>query len=105
MESAELLNYLWLILAGLVAGFINVAAGGGSLITLPVLIFLGSPPTRQMPQIVWESLHKVFSALRHSDPKVFRHGRMISIWELQLPRVPSSELEFLLTSPTTSLIG
>lgn len=43
MESAELLNYLWLVLAGLVAGFINVAAGGGSLITLPVLIFLGLP--------------------------------------------------------------
>lgn len=29
--------------AGLVAGFINVVAGGGSLLTLPVLIFLGLP--------------------------------------------------------------
>ena len=31
-------------LAGTAAGFINVVAGGGSLITLPTLIFLGLPP-------------------------------------------------------------
>ncbi len=30
--------------AGTAAGFINVVAGGGSLITLPTLIFLGLPP-------------------------------------------------------------
>ncbi|AFG38709.1 sulfite exporter TauE/SafE family protein [Spirochaeta africana] len=30
-------------LAGLAAGFINVVAGGGSLITVPVMIFLGMP--------------------------------------------------------------
>lgn len=29
--------------AGLVAGFLNVMAGGGSLVTLPLLIFLGLP--------------------------------------------------------------
>ena len=29
--------------AGLVAGFLNVLAGGGSLLTLPILIFLGLP--------------------------------------------------------------
>jgi hypothetical protein len=38
-------NLLYLIVAGFVAGFINTIAGGGSLITLPVLIFLGLPPT------------------------------------------------------------
>lgn len=32
-----------LILAGIAAGFLNVVAGGGSLITLPLLIFLGLP--------------------------------------------------------------
>lgn len=37
-------SILLLFLAGLFAGFINVIAGGGSLITLPVLIFLGLPP-------------------------------------------------------------
>ena len=31
--------------AGFVAGFINTLAGSGSLVTLPVLIFLGLPPT------------------------------------------------------------
>ncbi len=32
-----------LVVAGFVAGFINVVAGGGSLITLPLLIFMGLP--------------------------------------------------------------
>ena len=38
-------NLLFLVVAGFVAGFINTIAGGGSLITLPVLIFLGLPPS------------------------------------------------------------
>ena len=36
---------LLLFLVGLIAGTLNVIAGGGSLLTLPVLIFLGLPPT------------------------------------------------------------
>ncbi len=32
-----------LIFVGLIAGFLNVVAGGGSLLTLPLLIFLGLP--------------------------------------------------------------
>ncbi len=35
--------YLAVIAAGFVAGFINTLAGSGSLVTLPVLIFLGLP--------------------------------------------------------------
>ncbi|BCR03275.1 UPF0721 transmembrane protein [Desulfuromonas versatilis] len=39
--------YLWqvpaLVLVGGVAGFLNVLAGGGSLLTLPLLIFMGLP--------------------------------------------------------------
>lgn len=34
---------LVLVLVGVVAGFLNVMAGGGSLLTLPLLIFLGLP--------------------------------------------------------------
>ena len=34
-----------LIVVGCVAGILNVLAGGGSFLTLPVLIFLGLPPT------------------------------------------------------------
>lgn len=36
---------LLLIFVGFIAGIINVLAGGGSLLSLPVLIFLGIPPT------------------------------------------------------------
>jgi hypothetical protein len=37
-------NPLLLVIAGFIAGFINTIAGGGSLLTLPLLIFLGLPP-------------------------------------------------------------
>ena len=40
-----LTSSLLLFLAGLVAGTLNVIAGGGSMLTLPVMIFLGLPPT------------------------------------------------------------
>ena len=38
------MNYL-LIIIGFIAGVINTIAGGGSLLTLPILIFLGLPPS------------------------------------------------------------
>ena len=38
-------SYLILLAVGCVAGTLNVVAGGGSFLTLPVLIFLGLPPT------------------------------------------------------------
>jgi len=37
-------EYLLLFAAGCVAGTLNVIAGGGSFLTLPILIFLGLPP-------------------------------------------------------------
>lgn len=40
----ELTHLIILLAAGVLAGFLNVVAGGGSLITLPLLIFLGLPP-------------------------------------------------------------
>ncbi|HHC80831.1 MAG TPA: sulfite exporter TauE/SafE family protein [Flavobacteriia bacterium] len=39
------LDLLWLILIGFIAGCINVISGGGSLLTLPILIFFGLPPS------------------------------------------------------------
>jgi len=39
------IDYFVLFAAGLVAGTLNVIAGGGSFLTIPVLIFLGLPPT------------------------------------------------------------
>ena len=41
MENA--LGYPVLFLAGIVAGTLNVIAGGGSFLTLPLLMLLGLP--------------------------------------------------------------
>ena len=40
----EWYQYLLIIGAGVVAGFINTLAGSGSLLTLPLLMFIGLPP-------------------------------------------------------------
>lgn len=40
-----IVNSMLLFLVGLIAGTLNVIAGGGSLLSLPVMIFLGLPPT------------------------------------------------------------
>ena len=44
MNLSDILNFVVLVLLGGAAGFLNVTAGGGSLLTLPFLIFLGLPP-------------------------------------------------------------
>ena len=44
MEINESLLLLSLVLIGFIAGVINTLAGGGSLLTLPMLIFMGLPP-------------------------------------------------------------
>ncbi len=41
----EWYHYVLVIGAGILAGFINTLAGSGSLLTLPLLIFIGLPPT------------------------------------------------------------
>ncbi len=38
------MEYVYLILIGFVAGILNTLAGGGSMLTLPILIFMGLPP-------------------------------------------------------------
>jgi len=40
----DLFEGFLIIAVGFIAGFLNTVAGGGSLITLPVLIFMGLPP-------------------------------------------------------------
>jgi uncharacterized membrane protein YfcA len=42
--TAMNLDILYLIVIGFVAGIINTLAGGGSVLTLPMLIFMGLPP-------------------------------------------------------------
>ena len=41
----EIWQFIVLVLVGIVVGFINVISGGGSLITLPILIFFGLDST------------------------------------------------------------
>lgn len=41
----EIWQFIVLVLVGVVAGFVNVISGGGSLITLPILIFFGLDST------------------------------------------------------------
>jgi len=41
----DLLNALIILVAGFISGFMNTVAGGGSLLTLPILIFMGLPPS------------------------------------------------------------
>lgn len=43
--NSEIVRYLILFAAGAAAGTINTLAGGGSFLTLPILIFLGLPAT------------------------------------------------------------
>ena len=45
MQGFSALNIFLLVLGGGLAGFINTLAGGGSFLTIPLLIFLGLPPT------------------------------------------------------------
>ncbi len=39
----NILHVLLMLITGVIAGFLNVMAGGGSLLTMPMLIFLGLP--------------------------------------------------------------
>lgn len=39
----SIVECIFILITGIAAGFLNVLAGGGSLITMPVLIFLGLP--------------------------------------------------------------
>ena len=39
----DYLPYVLLIVLGFIAGFLNTVAGGGTLLTLPILIFMGLP--------------------------------------------------------------
>lgn len=40
-----MLEYFLLIAVGFIAGFVNTIAGGGTLLTMPMLIFMGLPPS------------------------------------------------------------
>ena len=43
MIELEIWQLLLLMVSGIIAGFINVMAGGGSLLTVPIMVFMGLP--------------------------------------------------------------
>ena len=43
MNQVEIWQYIALLLVGIVVGFVNVMAGGGSLLTIPIMLFMGVP--------------------------------------------------------------
>ena len=45
MELSQTWKILLILATGVVAGFVNTLAGGGSMLTVPMLIFLGLPPS------------------------------------------------------------
>ena len=63
-------GYLALFAVGFVAAVINVIAGGGSFLTLPLLIFLGLPPSiangTNRVGVVAQNLSAVFGFHRHN---------------------------------------
>ena len=83
-----------LFLAGLVAGTLNVIAGGGSMLTLPVMIFLGLPPAvangTNRVAILVQNIGATSSFRRRgliSAPWL----RLVRRWMLWNPLVPSRE--------------
>jgi len=44
MDALSISAFLWLWLAGLLAGFVDAIAGGGGIISLPALLATGMPP-------------------------------------------------------------
>ncbi len=70
----EALDYSLAIAGGLAAGFINTLAGSGSLITLPILIFLGLPApianATNRVGIIVQTLVAVFTLSRQGNFRI-----------------------------------
>lgn len=76
--------YLGVVVAGFAAGFINTVAGSGSLLTLPMLIYLGLPPT------VANGTNRVGILLQNLVSTVsFRQQKVLSLRQGLLPTVPA----------------
>ena len=75
-----------LIIAGVAGGFINVMAGGGSVITVPVMIFLGVPGpvangTNRLPILA----HNITAALTYLHHGLPQSGMILSLALCAIP--------------------
>jgi uncharacterized protein len=76
--------YVSVVLAGLIAGFINTVAGSGSLVTLPMLIYLGLPPT------VANGTNRVGILLQNLvSTASFRQQKVLSLRDGMAPAIPA----------------
>jgi uncharacterized protein len=71
-----LLSFVILFVVGSIAGTLNILAGGGSLLTLPVMIFLGLPPT------VANGTNRVALLVQNAGAvwRFERHGKIPMTW-------------------------
>lgn len=82
-----LLDYLLLVAAGIVASILNVVAGGGSFLTLPILIFLG------LPSVVANGTNRVGVLMQNAS----------AIWGFHNARV--LDWQWALTASVPALVG
>jgi uncharacterized membrane protein YfcA len=79
------LLYLLLFLGGIAAGFLNVMAGGGSTLTLPLLIFMGQSSAlangTNRVAILIQNIAAVAS-FRRLDVHEFRRSLTYTVWAL-----------------------
>lgn len=87
----SLFDFLLLIVSGLAAGFINAVSGGGAMLTVPALIFIGLPPG------VANGTNRVAVAIQN----------VAALAAYQRLGVANHQLAFSLALPTTlgSLLG
>jgi uncharacterized membrane protein YfcA len=78
----SLIEGLALFGVGIFSGVINTLAGGGSLITLPLLIFMGLP-------IGWAFSYKMYSLFEASRAKEFQYSPTVTTQQAPLCLVPS----------------
>jgi uncharacterized membrane protein YfcA len=77
-------NGLLVLLAGVAAGFINILAGGGSLIALPALIFLGLPDTTANGTVRIAILAQNITALSRYQKAEAIHWDIVRKWALPI---------------------
>ena len=88
--------YAALVVAGVIAGFINTLAGSGSLLTLPLLMFIGLPPTvANATNRIGVLLQSAVGAASFRHQKVFEFRE--SLWFV-IPSVVGSVIGALIAS-------
>jgi uncharacterized protein len=73
-----LLEYVLLVIAGIAASILNVVAGGGSFLTLPILIFLG------LPSVVANGTNRVGVLMQNASAIWGFHSARVLDWRWAL---------------------